>query len=334
MVGGVTKLGEELTGVSAVVVSYYTGPVLARCLAALQAEPLISEIVLVDNGNWPGAIDAAVDKASAELGNTGAEIRVVSGHGNVGFAAACNIGAKVAGGAHFLFLNPDAVIEQGGAARLLARGAALERPWMIGCKLVDPNDGSEQRGSRRATLTPWRAFVEATKLYAVAPKHPYFRRFNMHRDPCPQKLTPVPAISGACFFLPREDYFSIGGMDERYFLHAEDLDFCLRFAKAGGTVYFEPLVTVAHFKSSSRVSPLRVEFRKTASVLRYFRTHFSTPYPAPFMALVAGALWFSFAAKVLRRGAYYTLAYARMTPRLGASGVVRVAKFAARRRSR
>lgn len=318
----------ERAGVSAVVVSYFTGPVLARCLASLRSEPEITEVILVDNGNWNDAVDAAI-AASGD----GAPVRVITGHGNVGFAVACNLGAAAARGEHLFFLNPDAMIERGGVARLLSDGATLTRPWMTGCKLVGP-DGVEQQGSRRATLTPWRAFVEATRLYALAPRHPYFRRFNLHKDPSPKTLTQLPAISGACFFLPRDDYFSIGGMDERYFLHAEDLDFCLRFAKAGGAVYFNPHVLVSHFKSSSRANAMRVEFRKTASILRYFRTHFSEPYPPPFMALVAAALWTVFGLKAARRAVTRTFGYAAALPRLGSAGFRRTLELAARRRSR
>jgi hypothetical protein len=314
--------------VSAVVVSYFTGPVLARCLASLQAEPEVAEIILVDNGNWPGAIESAIDASGAN-----ACVRVIAGHGNVGFAVACNLGAKAATGDYLFFLNPDATIEPGGVNRLIADGGSVARPWMIGCKLVGP-DGVEQQGSRRATLTPWRAFVEATRLYALAPRHPYFRRFNLHQDPCPKDLTPVPAISGACFFLRRDEYFAIGGMDERYFLHAEDLDFCLRFGKAGGRVYFDPHVEVAHIKSSSRANAMRVEFRKTASILRYFRTHFSEPYPPPFMLLVAGALWGVFFLKAGRRAVTRTVGYAAALPRLGGAGFRRTMQLAARRRSR
>lgn len=326
--------GSEQVGgtVSAVVVTYFTGPVLARCLASLRAEPEIAEILLVDNGNWPGSIDAAVAASSVAAGE-GAPVRVITGHGNVGFAVACNIGANAARGDHLFFLNPDAMIERGGVARLVSHGGTLTRPWLIGCKLLGP-DGVEQQGSRRATLTPWRAFVEATRLYALAPRHPYFRRFNLHQDPCPKTLTPVPAISGACFFLRREDYFSIGGMDERYFLHAEDLDFCLRFGTTGGRVYFDPDVSVSHFKSSSRANAMRVEFRKTASILRYFRTHFSEPYPPPFMALVAAALWLVFGVQAARRAIARTLGYAAALPRLGGAGFRRTLQLAARRRSR
>lgn len=316
------------TAVSAVIVSYFTGPLLARAIASLKAQPDVAEIIVVDNGNWPGEIE----KAAAATGG-GAPVSIVTGHGNVGFATACNLGAKRAKNPYLLFLNPDAVMPAGGVARLLADGAGLIRPWLIGCKLINP-DGTEQRGSRRRTLTPWRALVEAAQLYRFAPRHPYFRRFNLHVDPCPKEVAPTPVISGACFFTPREDYFSVGGMDERYFLHVEDVDFCLRFAKAGGGVFFDPNVSVVHFKSSSRANAMRVEFRKTASVLRYFRTHFADAYPAPFMWLVHAALWAAFMLKAARRAVERAFAVAGLALRRGDSAARRARALAARRAGR
>lgn len=280
--------GIQKTRISAIVVSYFTGGVLARCLDALRLQQGVKEIILVDNGNPDGAVESAIGPQA-----DGPPVRHIKGHGNVGFAAACNIGARAADGDILLFVNPDAILPPNGAMALAAAGEKCDGAWLMGAKIIDP-DGAEQRGSRRATLTPWRAFVEATKLYNLAPKHPYFRRFNLHGDPCPNQVTPVPVISGACFMTPKPDYWSIGGMDESYFLHVEDVDFCLRFAKAGGTVYFNPDVSVLHFKSSSEVDPVFVEMRKTSSMLRYFRTHFSEPYPAPFMALVGLLLWVQF----------------------------------------
>lgn len=311
--------------VSAIVVSYFTGPLLARAIASLKAQPEITEIIVVDNGNWSGAVAAAVEATEG-----GAPVSIISGHGNVGFATGCNLGAKQAAGEYLLFLNPDAVMPQHGVLRLLGYGREMRRPWMQGAKLIDP-DGAEQQGSRRMTLTPWRAFVEATRLYRFAPQHPYFRRFNLHGEPCPVHVTPVPVISGACMFIPREDYFRIGGMDEEYFLHVEDVDFCLRFRIAGGDVYFNPHVAVLHHKSSSRVNPMRVELRKTASLLRYFRQHFSETYPAPFLWLVGAILWAVLGLRSVGRVVSQSRAFVGFSARRGGGAVKRALQMSARR---
>ena len=316
------------SGVSAIVISYYTGPVLGRSLSSLANQPEIKEIILVDNGNFPGAIDKTLAGLEGAV-----PVKLLSGHGNIGFAAACNKGAAAAAYEFLLFFNPDAIMPEGGVAKLLAGGAELDRPWMMGARLVDP-DGVEQQGSRREVLTPWKAFVEAGRLYRLAPRHPYFKRFNLHKEECPEKVSRVPTISGACIFLPKDDYELIGGMDERYFLHVEDVDFCLRFAEAGGKVYFNPHVDVVHFKSSSRASPVRIEARKTAGMILYFNTHFSDAYPRVFLWLLAGLLWLNFGVLFVRRGVSKLLRLFRMAARTGWRGVKKGVALWARRTTR
>ncbi len=312
--------------VTAVVVSYFTGPLLGRSVASLRAQPEIAEIIIVDNGNLPGEVAAAAKDG-------GGAVRVLSGHGNIGFAAGCNLGAKAATGEYLLFFNPDAVMPEGGLGRLLQDGASLQRPWLMGAKLVGP-DGVEQQGSRRRVLTPWRAFVEAARLYRLAPNHPYFQRFNLHTDDCPAALTETPTLSGAVMFLPRGDYEAVGGMDERYFLHLEDVDFCLRFAKAGGRVWFNPHVAVTHYKSSSRANPVKIEARKTAGIIRYFHTHFEDSYPKPFLWLVDGALWAIFGVLFVKRALAKALRMARFAMKAGRRGLARAAALGRRRSQR
>jgi GT2 family glycosyltransferase len=42
--------------------------------------------------------------------------------------------------------------------------------------------------------------------------------------------------------MPNSVYNDLGGMDEKYFLHVEDVDFCMRVERAGGTILYDPNV--------------------------------------------------------------------------------------------
>ena len=320
------------SGITVVIVSYFTGPLLERSLTTARDQDGVEEIILVDNGNWPGAAEEAI-AAAKEAAPGGPDIVLVQGQGNVGFAAACNLGVARARTSLLLFLNPDAVLTPGAAQALVDHVGVRAEPWVVAPKLVNP-DGAEQQGSRRAILTPWRAFIEATRLYKLAPNHPYFRRFNLHNEPCPDDLTEVQVISGACFLVPKDDYERIGGMDERYFLHVEDVDFCLRFARAGGVILFDPNVRVVHFKSSSRVGSLKVEARKISSTNKYFRTHFADPYPPGFLLIVAAALWTMFGLKLAAAAVRGALASIGLRSRRGGDAVRRAQKISANKSSR
>ena len=69
----------------------------------------------------------------------------------------------------------------------------------------------------------------------------------------------------------REDFSAVGGFDEGYFLHVEDVDLCWRVRKAGGEVLFHPRAEVIHLGHTSLASPLKVEFHKGVGLARYFR---------------------------------------------------------------
>ena len=316
--------------VTVVTVSYYTGPLLWRCVAAALGEPEVAEVVVVDNGNWDRTRDDLAVMAEDEP-----RLRVLEGQGNVGFAAACNLGADAASSPYLFVLNPDAIIRPGTVGTLLAEGEAKGGggPWLIGGRLLNP-DGTEQAGARRGPLTPWTAFVEMTRAYKLAPRHPYFRRFNNHHEPCPGATVPMPVISGACMLMRTKDYRAVGGMDESFFLHVEDVDFCLRFAREGGRVLYAPRAEIVHAKSSSRVSPIRVERWKSQSLVRYFRRHFTGMYPPGFVSLVGAVVWAGVgmrAAKTTLRGAKGLLG---LGAKRGLAGPARAVRLARRRAGR
>ena len=272
-------------GVSVVMVSYRTGEVLFPAIDAVLApdQEGVAELILIDNGNPPEAAAELARRAEADPRFT-----LVGGHGNIGFARGCNLGARRARCRHLLLLNPDCGLGPGAVPALLAEAAALGDHWMLGCRVLDP-DGSDQRGSRRALLTPRTALVETFRLDRLAPRLFRHHRLNHHDRPLPGGTARVPAVSGACMMLPAATFRAVGGMDEGYFLHVDDLDLCLRLHRAGIPVYFVPHVEAVHHAGSSQASPLRVEWHKTRGFLRYFRVHFRTSPLFFLLELLIGA---------------------------------------------
>jgi len=261
-------------------VSYHTGPALNSAIEAALAQSLVDELLLVDNGNPPEVV-----RTLREWGAREPRLVLLTGQGNVGFAAACNLGARRARGDLLLLLNPDCTLPAGAVAALASEGQGKPRPWVLGPRLLN-TDGSEQAGDRRRVLTPWLALVEALGLYRL----PGVQRFNLHQEPLPEGTLAVPVISGACMLLPRDDYWRLGGMDEAFFLHVEDIDFCVRFGAAGGGVYFCPAVAVPHAKGTSEAPVLAVEWHKTRGFFRYFHKHFSGRSAPGLVPLVNAAI--------------------------------------------
>ena len=258
-------------GSSVVVVSYWTGPVLFEAMDSVLAPDQrgVIELILVDNGNPPEITGELARRAQEEP-----RLTLITGHGNVGFARGCNIGARRAGGRYLLLLNPDCRLSPGVIPALLAEAETLGEDWMLGCRVLNP-DGSDQRASRRALLTPYTALVETFRLDRLAPGLLRRYRLNHHDSPLPAETSRVPVISGACMLLPAATFHAAGGMDEGYFLHVDDLDLCFRLHRAGIPVWFTPHVEAVHHAGSSRSNPVQVEWHKMRGFLRYFRLHFN-----------------------------------------------------------
>jgi N-acetylglucosaminyl-diphospho-decaprenol L-rhamnosyltransferase len=254
----------ERRSVAVVMVVYMTGSALEESVARVLKDPLVDEFVIVDNGST--GPEAARLKTLAER-----DSRVVlkSGHGNIGFARGANLGARAAKGDVLVFLNPDAFLQPGCIAELAREIAERPVPSIVGGRVLNA-DLTEQRGARRGDITLVNALLSLSRL---AEKVPAWRRHNVHweGEPTPEHIAAVPTISGACFCMRREDFDAVGGFDEKYFLHVEDVDLCWRVRRAGGQVLFHPKAEVIHLGHTSLTSPLRVEFHKGVGLARYFR---------------------------------------------------------------
>ncbi|MDP3489045.1 MAG: glycosyltransferase family 2 protein [Phenylobacterium sp.] len=249
---------------SVIMVVYMTGEALAESLACVLADPQVDEFIVVDNGSDPGEA-AILDDFAARY----RQMRLVRGQGNVGFARGANLGARAAAGEVLIFLNPDAFLQPGGA-RALAQAVRDGGPLrLVGGRVLNA-DRTEQRGARRGEITPMAALLS---LSGLTRRTKALRRYEVHweNEAAPAALCPVPTISGAFFAIRRAGYLSLGGFDEGYFLHVEDIDLCWRVREAGGEVMFHPNAEVIHLGHTSRASPLRVELSKGLGLARYFR---------------------------------------------------------------
>src|SRR5690606_14458308 len=147
-------------------------------------------------------------------------------------------------GEHLLFLNPDAFLQPGCIANLVREIESRPSPCLVGGRVLNA-DRTEQRGARRGDITPMTALLSLSRLARLAPA---LRRYEVHWEceAAPDAVAPVPTISGACFCMRRADFESLGGFDEGYFLHVEDVDLCWRVRRAGGQVLFHPKAEVIH----------------------------------------------------------------------------------------
>lgn len=275
--------------ISVLIVNYNAGPDLLRCVQSALAQA--DEVVVVDNASHDDSLEAVRSLAGREP-----RLLVVPNPRNLGFARACNIGTGSAHGELLLFLNPDCVLAPGALAQLRQALLADPQAGMAGGLLLNP-DGSEQAGGRRLVPTPWRAFTRAFGLQSLARRFPrLLRNYDLHRQPLPLGPEPVEAISGACMMVRRAALIEAGLLDEAYFMHCEDLDWCMRFRQLGWRILFVPAARITHDKGvCSKSRPVFVEWHKHRGMVRFYRKFFRHQYPGFLMWCVMLAVWLRFA---------------------------------------
>ncbi len=271
-----------------IIVNYNSGILLLDCVSSVFVAGAARAIV-VDNQSTDDSLEHLERVVKNE------RLVVIRNDKNLGFATACNIGAKISSAHSVLFLNPDAVLAADALTKMVAVLNTANDVGMVGGFLCNP-DGTEQPGGRRVFPTPKRAFMRAFGLSRLSIFFPeVFSDFLLDKEPLPSKPIPVEAISGACILVKREAMEDVGLFDTGYFLHCEDLDWCMRFRHKGWKVMFVPDAIVTHlWGACSRNRPYFVEWNKHCGMILFYKKFFYHQYPGLLWGLVVAGIWFRF----------------------------------------
>lgn len=239
--------------VSVILVHYRQTEELLGALANVRKKSpnLDLELVVIDNeGN---------QRARQRVLESYPEVQWRNAPDNPGFAAAVNFGIAIAKHEWVLLLNPDARLQ--GPAVETCLSAAENWPGsvdVVGCRHVN-RDGSFQRSAFPKASWPGplaalanqplaRPFLRRLAPVALAAKLPETAKTQ-------QSLTHVTeAVQGSFLLTRRQTARQIGGFDDDYFLYCEEIDFCHRIGKSGGTVLFCAEACVTHGGDTRRHS--------------------------------------------------------------------------------
>jgi GT2 family glycosyltransferase len=211
-----------------------------QCLATLP--PTLDgagsgETIVVDNGSAPATAAVLADFPW---------VRVIRNDRNLGFAAACNQGARAARGRIVVHLNNDTVAAPGWLARLLTV-CAEPGVGIVGAKLFFPNGTLQHVG---VVSFPVRLGPEGLI--------PYHFLWGARPDSLGARdRADFDAVTGACLATPRDLFLELGGFDEIFWNGYEDVDYCYRVRERGRRVVFEPAAQLTHFESQSGVQRKR-----------------------------------------------------------------------------
>lgn len=255
--------------VSIIVVNYNAGSTLSKCIHHVLASTVDTDIIIVDNASS----DASISEAMRNFGHVDA-LSIYHLEENVGFSRANNFTYPLVESDYILYLNPDCFIQRDTIQNMLELMDAHPDCGMSGCLIIN-EDGSEQRGCRGLTPTPWRSMMQILQLAQYFPKIELFSGYTLNHLPLPTEPISVELISGAFMFTRRSAIAEVGLLDEHYFLYCEDYDWFYRFREKDWDILFSPHSFAMHLKGvcGRRVSR-KILWHKTRGMLHYHQKFF------------------------------------------------------------
>jgi len=235
----------NLMDLSIIIINWKSAAFTRQCLASIytNAAELTCEVIVVDNASY----DGCGEMVEKEFPQT---IFLQSEH-NLGFARANNLAFAQSKGKNVLFLNPDTEIQGPALQSLVAGLEAIPDAGMVGARLLN-SDFTLQTTCVVALPTILNQALNSNYLRKTFPRWPLWGMAPLFCEGT--TVVPVEAISGACMVGRREALEQVGAFSTDYFMYAEDMDLCLKIAKAGWKIYYVPEARIVHHAAGSSSS--------------------------------------------------------------------------------
>lgn len=251
------------TLVQTVIVNYNSGEWLQRAVrSALDCIPGL--VTVVDNASS----DDSVRLLNTSISDP--RLNVIQNTENIGFAAANNQILKYRDTEFVVLMNPDCELES--TVWPLISAAMLSDPKIgLASGRILNLDGSDQKTSKRDFPTLLQALIRLVGLEKL-----FNSDFDRGKQPTQGEVKDstieyVDAISGAFMVARSTAIEDVGLLDEGYFMHCEDLDWCKRFWLSGYKVAWIGAAQLVHEKGvSSRARPARVLWYLHRGMDRFF----------------------------------------------------------------
>jgi GT2 family glycosyltransferase len=253
--------------IDVVVVNWNSRDQLQHCVqSVLQfGGTALGKLIVIDNGSVDGSERCIESLSGVELVRAGR---------NLGFARACNLGAARGSSEFVMLLNPDTLLFPDSLSTSLEfmRSAEQVRVGIVGIQNVGA-DGVAQRSCARFPKPA--SFLShslglSSLFPGVFPDH-FMREWAHDTD------RSVDHVIGSCYLVRRTLWQELGGLDERFFVYLEDLDFSLRAHRLGWSTWFLARTRLFHKGggTSEQIKARRL-FYSLRSRLIYARKHFGT----------------------------------------------------------
>lgn len=211
---------------------------------------------LIDNGSRDGSPD--------RLNKRFPGIKIIRNKNNMGFSEGNNIGIREAlgnGADYILLLNNDTTVEPDFLRALLESIRDRCDIGIASPKIMFYSDRNRI----------W--FAGGYYLpFIRKPAHCFSRQIDTGQI---KEMTETEWVSGCCMLVKREVFEKVGLLDPDYFNNYEDVDFCVRAAKAGYKIVVVPRSKIYHKFAASmggKFSPFYTYFRTRNNILFFKKT--------------------------------------------------------------
>jgi len=269
-----------------IIVNYNAGEALSRSVASVLESPEPLRLIVADNASSDGSTGKLAARFASDP-----RLEIIENAENLGFARAVNACAMTAEEPFLLILNPDCELRPGTLTSLKAAleqdsGSALAAP-----RVVDAA-GRVLRGTWRSFPEPRKALMTASGLWRLGHRFPSLRGVECIAGEVPKKCSRAEAVSGACMLLRTGIFQQLGGLDEKFGLHFEDLDLMYRLRREHHYCLYVPDAIAVHQQgTSSRTRPWWVHRQKHLGLQRFFNKHYADEHSLTGRCLMLGGIW-------------------------------------------
>lgn len=210
---------------------------LKRCLDSIREKTTYSnwEVIVIENNSVECQTFAYYDEIINDK-----RIRVVHWEGKFNYSAINNFGADYVNGEYLLLLNNDTEIITPDWIEQMLMFAQRKDVGAVGCMLYYPDNTVQHAG------------VILGIGGVAGHAHKYFRRGDygyMSRLTITQNFS---AVTAACIMIRRDVWDEVSGMDEKFEVAFNDVDFCMRIRAKGYLIVWTPYAELYHYESKSR----------------------------------------------------------------------------------
>jgi GT2 family glycosyltransferase len=259
--------------------------VVEDCLVSLRKSAYQDfEILCSDNGSTDGTL---------EYLRAQPDVHLIENGWNAGFTKGTNQAIAASSGDFVLWLNTDTILREDSLGAMIDFLKSHPRAGVVGPKVLNA-DGSFQPQCKRGIPTPLASLCYVTGLDRAFPKNRTAGRYLL-RYVSEDESSVVDAVSGCCLMTRRKLVDTVGPLDEAMFGFGEDLDWCVRAAKAGWEVWYYPGSVITHLKGmgGAHSKPYRKIRGMHGCMWLFYKKHIRRPLPVTM--LVAAGIGTSFA---------------------------------------